>query len=315
MNKKNQWIELARKISKQKKDFVLISKINHNNKIEYTLIWHGQTLHGQEDLSQEITNCANNLLETKNVFNLEKKFGKNEIFIFEKISSLNINTINFIKDFYYFHKQHHSFDCARNKSFEYIFCSKYETISTFKDKLLEKEILKNFNNTFKDIITKHYKYKNLEDITIFGAGNVGKEIVNILAKLPLNAHIIDENKSKLDKIASADNISKIQSNFSTYAKNITLNHYVLIMTSNYETDLSVCSAVLESSHELKYLGVIGSKQKKERLTKDLKNQNIDDGLISKLICPIGENFTIIKSPLSIAVSICFEIINLIDKAR
>ena len=85
------------------------------------------------------------------------------------------------------------------------------------------------------------------------------------------------------------------------------NVYVVIMTFGYRTDDMALRALLKRS--FKYLGVLGSKKKMEKLFEELRNENTDEKLLAHIHAPIGIQVKSQTTP-EIAVSIAAEIISI-----
>lgn len=85
------------------------------------------------------------------------------------------------------------------------------------------------------------------------------------------------------------------------------NHYIVIMTFGFRTDDIVLKALLNK--EFKYIGVLGSKKKMERLFEDYRNEGIDESLLQRIHTPIGLDIKS-QTPEEIAVSIAAEIIKI-----
>ena len=83
------------------------------------------------------------------------------------------------------------------------------------------------------------------------------------------------------------------------------NNYTVIMTFGYRTDDTALRALLDK--ELAYLGLLGSKNKINKMLNDLKAAGVALELINRIHAPVG---IAIKSqtPEEIAVSIAAEII-------
>ena len=83
------------------------------------------------------------------------------------------------------------------------------------------------------------------------------------------------------------------------------NQYVVIMTFGYRTD----DIALRSLRDKKfmYLGMLGSKNKMEKLFADYRVDGIDEELLQRIHTPIGLNISS-QTPEEIAVSIAAEII-------
>lgn len=83
------------------------------------------------------------------------------------------------------------------------------------------------------------------------------------------------------------------------------NVYVVIMTFGYRTDDIALKALL--SKQFKYIGVLGSKKKMEKMFAEYRKENIEESILKNIHSPIGIQ---IKSQTTeeIAVSIAAEII-------
>ena len=83
------------------------------------------------------------------------------------------------------------------------------------------------------------------------------------------------------------------------------NQYVVIMTFGYRTDDIALRALLDK--QFKYLGVLGSKKKMEKLFDDYRADGIADEILHRIHTPIGLAINS-QTPEEIAVSIAAEII-------
>ena len=83
------------------------------------------------------------------------------------------------------------------------------------------------------------------------------------------------------------------------------NQYVVIMTFGYRTDDIALQALLDK--QFKYLGVLGSKKKMEKLFDDYRTDGIAEEILHRIHTPIGLAINS-QTPEEIAVSIAAEII-------
>ena len=114
---------------------------------------------------------------------------------------------------------------------------------------------------------------------------------------PLNTH--EENNYAHEKIivsSYSDLESRIESGN---------NVYVVIMTFGYRSDDLAVRALLNKT--FKYLGVLGSKKKMEKMFAVYKAENIDNVILNKIYSPLGIQIKS-ETPEEIAVSIAAEII-------
>lgn len=89
------------------------------------------------------------------------------------------------------------------------------------------------------------------------------------------------------------------------------NHYIVIMTFGYRTDDIALKALLNK--KFKYIGVLGSKKKMEKLFEDYRLEGIDEAILQRIHTPIGLDIKS-QTPEEIAVSIAAEIIKVKNKA-
>ncbi len=85
------------------------------------------------------------------------------------------------------------------------------------------------------------------------------------------------------------------------------NNYVVIMTVGYRTDSIAIKTLINKP--FKYIGVLGSSKKIEKLFTDLKQEGLTDDKISKIHSPIGIQIHS-QTPEEIAISIAAEIIQI-----
>jgi xanthine dehydrogenase accessory factor len=83
------------------------------------------------------------------------------------------------------------------------------------------------------------------------------------------------------------------------------NEYAVIMTFGYRTDDAAFRALWDKS--FKYIGMLGSKKKIEKLLDDYRKEGVNEAFLTKLVAPVGVP---IKSETTaeIAVSIAAQLI-------
>ncbi|MBC7948106.1 MAG: XdhC family protein, partial [Chitinophagaceae bacterium] len=87
-------------------------------------------------------------------------------------------------------------------------------------------------------------------------------------------------------------------------------HYVVIMTFGYRTDEFALRALMHNN--FRYLGLLGSKTKVEKLLNDYQRQGIPPAILQRIRSPIGLPIKS-QTPEEIAVSIAAEIIQVKNK--
>ncbi len=172
------------------------------------------------------------------------------------------------------------------------------------------ELKNNFEYTVTDkqfCLKEKTGFKNV--LHIVGGGHCALALCHIMSDMDFLINIYDEreNLNTMHQNIYAHNKVIVSSYADINAKiESGENVYVVIMTFGYRTDDIALRAIIEK--KLKYIGVLGSKKKMEKLFKDYGNENISTEILEKLHTPIGIN---IKSQTTaeIAVSIAAEIIS------
>ena len=137
---------------------------------------------------------------------------------------------------------------------------------------------------------------------LYGAGHVGRALMAVTGGLPLDRFWIDTDADRFPDTIADDIEPVIASNPARIARYASAGTIHLVMSYSHQLDLDICLAVLEEN-TFSRLGLIGSKTKKARFMKTLKNANIDDNRLGKLICPIGLSEIGGKDPDRVALSI------------
>jgi xanthine dehydrogenase accessory factor len=147
-------------------------------------------------------------------------------------------------------------------------------------------------------------------IAVFGAGHVGKAIVNVLSELPCDITWIDEREAEFPKhVASNVTIVNSDSPASEVAK-LPPHSQVLVLTHSHALDLDICFALLKRD-DLAYCGLIGSATKAATFRKRFEQRGYSGAAISRIMCPIGQavgrHALKSKHPGVIAASVAFDL--------
>ncbi len=148
---------------------------------------------------------------------------------------------------------------------------------------------------------------NTPQLYIFGAGHVGLELCKILNDTPFKITILDSRENWKNQIEINDEIEFINTDFDLYKQTVNWgkNCYIVILTHSHKIDFEITALAL--SEKTKYIGLIGSKTKKNKFHIRLKNDlNFSDG-INPVNCPIGLNIGG-HMPKEIAIGIAGELL-------
>ncbi len=165
-----------------------------------------------------------------------------------------------------------------------------------------------FNHELEDnwIYEEKTGYKN--QLCIIGGGHCSLTLSRLMNTMDFYISLYDEREGLNTMQHNRHAHEKhIVDNYQNIAELVTdaPNKYVVVMTQGYRTDLIVIKA-LHGKH-FKYVGLLGSTRKVDKLFNDLKNEGIDDDWISNIYTPVGLPVNS-QTPEEIAVSIAAEII-------
>ncbi|MFM2359374.1 MAG: hypothetical protein RLY16_1367 [Bacteroidota bacterium] len=152
-------------------------------------------------------------------------------------------------------------------------------------------------------------YKN--QLTIIGGGHCALALSKLMHSMDFYIRVYD-NRPNLNTL-QANSFAHEQivvEDYATIEKLIikTSSHYVVIMTFGYRTDDLVLRS-LQNRQDFHFLGVLGSKNKIEKMMNDYAAEGIDPQFLAKIQAPIGLPI-FSQSPEEIAISIAAQIIQI-----
>jgi xanthine dehydrogenase accessory factor len=144
-------------------------------------------------------------------------------------------------------------------------------------------------------------------VVIHGAGHVGRALAVALAPLPFKVVLAD---SRQDELARAE-ISGVECVLTdapiALVDAIGPSAAHVIMTHSHALDSLIASAVMERD-AFSYLGIIGSRTKRNSFRKAFKKMGFPISMIDRVICPIGGSTIRDKRPEVIAALAAAEIV-------
>ncbi len=144
-------------------------------------------------------------------------------------------------------------------------------------------------------------------VYIFGGGHVALELVPLLSYLDFRCVVYDDREDfcNPDRFPSADRC--ITADFKKITEHLTITDrdYVCIMSRGHQYDYEIQKQILRTPAS--YIGVIGSRRKKEAIHKKLLADGFTQEDLSRIITPIGLNI-FAETPAEIAVSIAGQMI-------
>ncbi|MCP5085771.1 MAG: xanthine dehydrogenase accessory protein XdhC [Rhodobacteraceae bacterium] len=144
-----------------------------------------------------------------------------------------------------------------------------------------------------------------QPLWLYGAGHVGRAIVEVLADLPFEITWVDTAPDRFPDRIPNHATPLVAQNPAQVVRHAPANAHHLVLTYSHALDLDICHAVLAHDHTT--LGLIGSATKRTRFTKRLRSLGHPDASIAKMICPIGQR-ALGKTPKAIAIGIASELL-------
>lgn len=148
-----------------------------------------------------------------------------------------------------------------------------------------------------------------DDVTtlyLYGAGHVGRALVQVLAGLPFHIRWID-SRPGLD----ADVFIPVEENDSPedVAVQAPDHAWHLVMTHSHDEDFRICEALV-AKNRFGFLGVIGSGTKQARFRSRLLQRGHDPAAVARMQSPIGVAGIASKLPAAIAVAVAAQLLQL-----
>lgn len=145
-------------------------------------------------------------------------------------------------------------------------------------------------------------------LQLYGAGHVGRAIVQLLERLPCRVQWIDERESEFPAVPSAPHIERLC--VEPVAAEVDLappGAFYLVLTHSHDLDRAITEAVLRRG-DFAYLGLIGSATKRARFLRRFAERGVPADALARLTCPIGVPGITGKQPELIAVAVVAELL-------
>lgn len=145
-------------------------------------------------------------------------------------------------------------------------------------------------------------------LQLFGAGHVGRAIVQLLERLPCRVQWIDERDDEFPAAPSAPHIARLC--VEPVQAEVALappGAFYLVLTHSHALDQAITEAVLRRG-DFGYLGLIGSATKRARFLRRFAERGVPAAALQRLSCPIGLPGLPGKQPELIAVSVVADLL-------
>jgi xanthine dehydrogenase accessory factor len=148
---------------------------------------------------------------------------------------------------------------------------------------------------------------NATPLYLFGAGHVGQSLVLALAPLPFTVTWIDPRPGAFPSHVPGNVNCRTGTEPVGLLDKAPEGAFVAIMTQSHALDLDVTAAAL-LAHRFPYVGLIGSATKRARFASALRQIDLGDEDIARLICPIGLTEIRDKAPAAIAAAVAAQLL-------
>jgi xanthine dehydrogenase accessory factor len=148
--------------------------------------------------------------------------------------------------------------------------------------------------------------KPMFHLQLYGAGHVGRAIATLLATLNASVDWIDERDAEFPSaLGTAEWPSHVRKicvdDIDAEVPHAPPGASYLVLTHSHDLDLRITEAILRRA-DFHFLGLIGSKTKRERFAHRFEDRGIAPELIARITCPIGVDGIVGKEPELIAVA-------------
>lgn len=140
-------------------------------------------------------------------------------------------------------------------------------------------------------------------VCLLGGGHVGAALANILKTLPVH---LDWVESRESPDGSGHGGARLSDDPVQEVRFAAPNTAFVILTHSHALDFDLVAAALKRNDAL-YVGVIGSKTKRQRFLNRLDAAGLSEEQRARMICPIGALGLVSKEPSVIALAVAAEL--------
>ncbi|MDZ4349640.1 MAG: xanthine dehydrogenase accessory protein XdhC [Xanthomonadaceae bacterium] len=146
-------------------------------------------------------------------------------------------------------------------------------------------------------------------LLLFGAGHVGKAVIDVLSGLGLPIRWIDPRAEQFPAHSPPSVEMIVTGAPEAELRSADADSFILIITHSHDLDYALVETTLRHGR-FAYLGLIGSASKRARFEKRLRAANIPANDIARLTCPIGIAGITGKHPKEIAIAVAAQLLTI-----
>jgi xanthine dehydrogenase accessory factor len=145
-------------------------------------------------------------------------------------------------------------------------------------------------------------------LQLYGAGHVGRAIVQLLIGIDCQVQWIDERESEFPNIEWPAHIQRLcVEPVQAEVASAPAGAFYLVMTHSHDLDMAISQAIFKRA-DFAYFGLIGSATKRARFEHRLAERGVGAELLSRMVCPIGLPGISGKEPEVIAVAVVAQLL-------
>lgn len=146
-------------------------------------------------------------------------------------------------------------------------------------------------------------------LALFGAGHIGRALVDVLGRLPIRVTWIDPREDEFLALMPRNVRPLLTDCPEAEVRHLPADSAVLIATHHHALDFELVRAWLDRG-DFRFLGLIGSHSKRSRFEAKLRARGYGDPQLARLTCPVGQAGVGGKEPEVIAVAIAAQLMTL-----
>lgn len=147
-------------------------------------------------------------------------------------------------------------------------------------------------------------------LQLYGAGHVGRAIVQLLDGIACRVQWIDEREAEFPAAPNAPHIERLCVDaVEAEVANAAPGSCFLVLTHSHDLDLRITEAVLRRG-DFAYLGLIGSQTKRARFLHRFEARGIAPEALARLTCPIGVPGIAGNEPEVLAIAVVAQLLAL-----
>jgi len=143
---------------------------------------------------------------------------------------------------------------------------------------------------------------------LFGAGHVGRALVQVLAGVPCEVVWVDERESEFPPGPGPAQVQRVcVEPVEAEVAGGAPGDFYLVLTHSHALDQAIAEAILKR-RDFGWFGLIGSASKRARFEHRLRERGIDEASLARMVCPIGLPGIGGKQPGVIAVAVAAQML-------